>query len=68
MRLKKTVTAGFFKYVNLEDEVVNAMIHLSAHNHFKLYINKELVSGLVTPAPSSVYKDKLYLSYDIKNI
>ena len=64
--IEKNSYGWFFKYVNLEDEVVNAMIHLSAHNHFKLYINKELVSGLVTPAPSSVYKDKLYLSYDIK--
>lgn len=55
----------FFKYIDLEEEIINSTINITGHNHFKLIVNGEIVSGLVTPAPSTVTKDKLYLTYDL---
>lgn len=57
----------FFKYIDIKEEITTAHINITAHNHFKLLINDVLVSGLVTPAPSTITLDKLYLSYDIKD-
>src|SRR5690554_4116814 len=58
--------AMFFKQIDLESTVDAAIIHISAHNHFKLFVNQKLISGLVVPAPSQIYEQKLYCSYDIK--
>ena len=57
----------FFKYVDVSEPIIESIINISAHNHFKLIINGETISGLVTPAPSVINKEKLYLSYDLKN-
>ena len=55
----------FFKYISIDEEINKAVLDISAHNHFKLLINGKLVSGLVSPAPSVVDKEKLYLKYQI---
>lgn len=55
----------FFKEVNIDSEIIKGEISISAHNHFKLYVNDKLISGYVTPAPSVANKTKLYLTYNI---
>jgi alpha-L-rhamnosidase len=57
--------AGFFKSFDLKEKVKHATVQISAHNHFKLFVNKQQVSGIVTPAPSVANHRKLYLTYDI---
>lgn len=60
--------AYFRKEVEIEDEPCRARIFVSAHNHFKLYVNGNNVGGFVTPAPSHPEKSKYYLIYDIKDM
>lgn len=55
----------FFKYIDINDQIVESILNITAHNHFKLIINGKLISGLVTPAPSTIDKDKRFLVYDI---
>ena len=55
-----------FKHIKIYEEIIESNVNISAHNHFKLIINGKIVSGLVSPAPSVVTKEKLYLSYDLK--
>lgn len=62
----KNSYSWFFKYITLDEEVQAATLKISAHNHFKLMINGKIVSGFVSPAPSVVDKEKLYLSYPIQ--
>ncbi|MFA7435596.1 MAG: family 78 glycoside hydrolase catalytic domain, partial [Bacilli bacterium] len=68
---KKTTTindyAYFFKDVIINEKINNATIKISAHNHFKLFINKIMVSGFVSPVPTVADKEKAYLEYDIKD-
>lgn len=56
----------FFKNIEIESDVLDSKVRITAHNHFKLLVNGQIVSGLVTPAPSRILSDKLYLTYDIK--
>ncbi len=60
--------AYFRKEVEMEGEPCHARIFVSAHNHFKLYVNGNNVGGFVTPAPSHPQKSKYYLIYDIKGM
>lgn len=59
--------AHFFKTININEDISNSTIKITAHNHFKLYVNKQLVSGYVVPAPSVANKEKLYLKYNLKD-
>lgn len=64
--IKENSYGWFFKDIKIKDDFIDAVIQISAHNHFKLFINQECVSGFVTPAPSRVHAHKLFVSYDIK--
>ena len=55
----------FFKEFQIDEDIQKAIIRISAHNHMKLLINGKLISGYVSPAPSYVEKEKLFLEYDI---
>jgi alpha-L-rhamnosidase len=57
----------FFKRFEIENDVLEAVLTISAHNHFKLIVNGVTISGLVSPAPSVSSKEKLYLTYDLKH-
>lgn len=59
---------GFLRLLTLKNSPLKAILKLSAHNHFKAFINGNLVSGYVSPAPSVIEKDKLYLEYDITSL
>lgn len=58
----------FVKDFEINSKIKNAKIKISAHNHYKLYINDFLVSGYVVPASSVADKQKLYLEYDISKL
>ncbi len=53
----------FIKTFNVE-KLKKAILNITGHNHIKCYINGKLITGLVTPAPSSL-SSKLYLTYDV---
>ena len=57
--------AYFRKEFEVENDIKSAKVYVSAHNHFKLFINGVKVSGYVTPAPSHPSKSKYYLCYDV---
>lgn len=58
----------FRKEIELLDEVSQVKLYVSAHNHFKLFVNGNMVGGYVSPAPTHPEKSKYYLSYDITGI
>lgn len=66
LTIKENTYGWFFKTLDISHNISSAILNISAHNHFKLLINHQLVSGYVTPAPSAVNQRKLYLTYDIK--
>ena len=53
----------FRKEYTLASRPTKLTIRASAHNHMKYYVNGQLVSGLVTPAPSAPPEAMLYLTY-----
>ena len=53
----------FRKEYTLPSKPTALTIRASAHNHMKYYVNGQLVSGLVTPAPSAPPEAMLYLTY-----
>lgn len=57
--------AGFKKEITVRKPVAAAIICVSAHNGFKLFINGRRIGGYVSPAPSHPEKSKYYLTYDI---
>jgi len=57
--------ACFRKEFEVENDIRSTRVYVSAHNHFKLFINGVEVSGYVTPAPTHPEKSKYYLCYDI---
>lgn len=57
----------FYKEIDIKDDLVDAVISLSAHNHFNLFINDQKVNGYVSPASSAASKTKLSLDYNIKS-
>jgi alpha-L-rhamnosidase len=59
--------AYFRREFRLTDRIKTAKVYVSAHNHFKLYVNGQGVGGLVSPAPSNPYKSKYYLTYDVSD-
>lgn len=58
--------AIFYKKIRINETVNDAFIKISAHNHFKLFINDQRVNGFVSPASSAASKVKYFLEYDIK--
>lgn len=66
---KDTVTtndyATFYKEFIIDSKILTARCKISAHNHYKLFINDVLISGYVSPASSVADKEKLYLEYDL---
>lgn len=59
---------GFRKSFQVSRPVALAVVRTSAHNHLKLDLNGQRISGYVTPAPSNPQKGKLYLTYDVTGI
>ncbi len=57
----------FHRSYQVEKQVRNAIIYISAHNHFKLWLNGSRLNGEVAPAPSHIYRSKYYLTYDISD-
>ena len=56
----------FFRYRFSVDKAQNRfLMYFSAHTYGQCYMNGELLSGHVSPAPSHIYRNKLYLIYDI---
>lgn len=60
--------AYFRKEIELKDGFSQAKVFVSAHNHFKLFINGNTVGGYVSPAPTHPEKSKYYLTYDITGL
>ncbi len=65
-KFTKNDYAYFRKEYRIDKPVEEAFIHVSAHNHMKLYVNGKIVSDFVTPISSVATKRKYYLSYDVK--
>ena len=65
-QLKINDYAIFYKKIAINESVNDAFIKISAHNHFKLFINDQRVNGFVSPASSAASKVKYFLEYDIK--
>lgn len=57
--------AYFRKEINIEKPVLDAKMYVSAHNHYKLFINGKRVSGYMSPAPANPQKSKYYITYDV---
>lgn len=45
-----------------------AVVYVSGHSQCRVFVNQRCVTGHVTPAPSHIYAEKYYLSYDIADI
>lgn len=60
--------AYFRKEIEISEAISLAKVFVSAHNHFKLYINGTQIGGYVSPAPTHPTKSKYYLTYDITNL
>jgi alpha-L-rhamnosidase len=63
--IQKNDFAYFRKEFATDKPIKSAVVYVSAHNHFELYINGTKVSGYVVPAHTNPVKSKYYLSYDI---
>lgn len=62
------VTSYFTKFkkeLSICKKVTSAVLYTSFHTYGKLWVNGNLITGLVTPAPSNIEFSKYYLSYDI---
>lgn len=57
----------FRKSFNLNGEIKDAKLLVSAHNYFKLFLNSQKINGEMSPVPSDPFKSKYYLEYDIKD-
>lgn len=53
------------KEFEINKEIKMAKIFISAHNHYKLYVNGIQTGGFVSPAPSEPTKSKFYIGLDI---
>lgn len=67
-KIQKNDFAYFRREFNIDKTVKRVVVHVSAHNHFELFINGTKVSGYVVPAPTNPVKSKYYLSYDIGSL
>jgi alpha-L-rhamnosidase len=61
----KNSFAYFRKEIDIPGDFCSARVFVSAHNHFKLFINGKAAGGYVTPAPTDPQKSKYYLVYDV---
>lgn len=63
-----TVTTNSISYFrhdyDLDAAPVSMKVRVSAHNHLKFYVNGNIVTGYVTPAPASVPENIYYLDYE----
>lgn len=59
------ITCNFRRTFFLDQDVEEASLQISAHNHVKVYINGHRVSGICSPAASGFPNTKWYLTYDI---
>lgn len=57
--------AYFRKEFVVGNDIRSVRVYVSAHNHFKLFVNGVEVTGYVTPAPSHPRKSKYFLCYDV---
>ncbi|HHW47138.1 MAG TPA: family 78 glycoside hydrolase catalytic domain [Clostridiaceae bacterium] len=58
----------FRKEIEVPDNFSSVKVFVSAHNHFKLFINGTRTGGELSPAPTNPYKSKYYLAYDVTNL
>lgn len=58
----------FRKKESIHKKIKSALMYVSAHNHFKMWINQKAVNSFVSPAPSQIYDSKYYLTYDISHL
>jgi len=58
----------FRKEIEVPDDFSLAKVFVSAHNHFKLFINGNRVGGDLSPAPTNPVTSKYYLTYDVTNL
>jgi alpha-L-rhamnosidase len=56
------------KHFSIDPGIKNALLYISAHSFCRCWINGKQVTGAVTPAPSHIYRDKYYLTYDISGL
>ncbi|MBQ7822195.1 MAG: family 78 glycoside hydrolase catalytic domain [Clostridia bacterium] len=63
-----TVTANSISYFRheyeLKDTPVSMSVRVSAHNHLKFYVNGNIITGYVSPAPTSLPNNIYYLEYE----
>ena len=68
----KDIKVNSFSYFRKEVEVPDgfslAKVFVSAHNHFKLFINGNRVGGDLSPALTNPVTSKYYLTYDVTNL
>lgn len=57
---------AFYKNIEITDDIISGQCQITAHNHYKLFVNNKIVSGYVVPASSVANKEKLSLNYDLK--
>ena len=65
---EKNSTARFRKAFFLTEISCTAVLTVSAHHYFKLWVNGTPVGGLVSPASSVFQKHKLLLHYDVAHL
>lgn len=65
---EKNSTARFRKAFSLTEIPCTAVLTVSAHHYFKLWVNGTPVGGLVSPASSVFQKHKLLLHYDVAHL
>ncbi|MCI8496870.1 MAG: family 78 glycoside hydrolase catalytic domain, partial [Clostridiales bacterium] len=55
---------SYFRHdYDLKADPVSIAVRTSAHNHLKFYVNGNLITGYVSPAPTSLPQNVNYLSY-----
>lgn len=60
----KNSMSYFRRDFNLAALPVSLSVKTSAHNHLKFYVNSNLVTGYVSPAPAALPENINYLSYE----
>ena len=59
-----TNSVSYFRHdYDLKADPVSLSIRTSAHNHLKFYVNGNLITGYVSPAPTALPENINYLSY-----
>lgn len=58
----------FHKSFFMKDSPKTAVLYVSFQLYGKIFLNDNLLTGYVTPAPSNIKNDKYYLCYDVTNL